>query len=94
MNVKPQLLRVGNSQSPVVVVDEFGGSLDQILEIASGLAPYPEHSNYYPGVRRVITPADQAANDYVEEICQRAAQFIGGAFDIQRFNLLEASFRS
>ena len=92
MNVKPQLLRVGNSQSPVVVVDEFSGSLGRILEVASGLTPYPVHSNYYPGVRRVITPADQAANDYVEDVCQRAAQFIGGAFDFQRFDLLEASF--
>lgn len=92
MDVKPQLLRLGNSQSPVVVIDEFSGSLEQILDIAIGLAPYPAHSNYYPGVRRVIRPEDQAANSYVEDICQRAAQFIGGAFDVQRFNLLEASF--
>jgi hypothetical protein len=90
--VKPQLLRVGNSQSPIVVIDEFSGSLERILEIASGLAPYPLHSNYYPGVRRVITPADREANDYVENVCQSAAQFIGGAFDIKRFDLLEASF--
>jgi hypothetical protein len=92
VNVKPELLRVGNSQSPIVVIDEFSGSLERILEIASGLVPYPAHSNYYPGVRRVITRADEAANDYVEDICQRAAQFIGGGFDIQRFDLLEASF--
>jgi hypothetical protein len=92
MDVKPQLLRLGNSQSPLVVIDEFSGSLEQILEIANDLAPYPAHSNYYPGVRRVITPQDQAANRYVEDVCQRAAQFIGGGFGIQRFDLLEASF--
>jgi hypothetical protein len=92
MDVKPQLLRLGNSQSHVVVIDEFSGALEHILGIADGLAPFPMHSNYYPGVRRVITAEDQAANNYAEDICQRAAPFIGGAFDIQRFNLLEASF--
>ncbi len=40
----------------------------------------------------MITPADEAANDYVEDVCQRAAQFIGGAFGFERFDLLEASF--
>jgi hypothetical protein len=90
--VKPQLLRFGNSQSPVVVVDDFSGSLEQILDIADKLAPYPSHTNYYPGVRRVITRSDEAANVYVEDACRRAAQFIGGGFDIDRFVLLEASF--
>jgi hypothetical protein len=90
--VKPQLLHVGNSQSPVVIVDDFLGSLDEVLRLASELAPYPEHTNYYPGVRRVITPADGAANIYVEKACRTAAQFIGGAFDVKRFDLLEASF--
>jgi hypothetical protein len=43
-------------------------------------------------VRRVITREDAAADAYVEETCQRAAQFIGGAFGIDRFDLIEASF--
>jgi hypothetical protein len=49
-------------------------------------------ANYYPGVRRVITPADGPANDYVEECCRQVAPFIGGAFDVDGFDLLEASF--
>ncbi len=92
MTVKPQLLRLGKSQSPLVIIDEFSGSIEPILDIASRLAPYPIHSNSYPGVRRVITLKDLAANDYVEQVCRSAAQFIGGGFGIQRFNLLEASF--
>lgn len=40
----------------------------------------------------MITPADEAADAYVAETCERAAQFIGGAFTIDRFDLLEASF--
>ena len=90
--LKPQLLRVGKSESPVVVIDDFSGGLERILGIANALYPYPPHTNYYPGVRRVITRADEQANAFVEETCERAAPFIGGAFDIDRFDLLEASF--
>jgi hypothetical protein len=60
--VKPELRRFGNSQTPVVVIDDFSGSLDRVLEIADELAPYPRHTNYYPGLRRIFTAADTAAN--------------------------------
>lgn len=90
--MKPQLLHVGNSQSPIVVIDDFSGVLDTILKIAERLAPYPSHSNYYPGLRRVITRADEEADAYVVQICERAGQFIAGGFGIDRFDLLEASF--
>jgi hypothetical protein len=40
----------------------------------------------------MITEADAAANAYVEQTCQAAAQFVAGAFDVDRFDLLEASF--
>jgi hypothetical protein len=90
--VKPEIRRFGNRQSPVVVIDDFSGALEHILEIADDLAPYPRHTNYYPGVRRIFTAADTAANAYVEETCERAAQFIADAFDIDVFDLVEASF--
>ncbi len=91
--MKPELRRVGTSQSPVVIIDGFTGRLDDILSIAEALAPYPAlEGNYYPGVRRVIQPADRAANAYVEQSCRDAAQFIAGAFDVDGFTLTEASF--
>jgi hypothetical protein len=91
--VKPQLLRFGESQSPVVVIDEFSGRADDIAVLAEGLAPYPRiEGNYYPGVRRIITKADPQADAYVDETCERAAQFIAGAFDVEAFDLLEGSF--
>jgi hypothetical protein len=90
--VKPELRRFGKSQTPVLVIDEFSGSLEHILEIADALAPYPRHTNYYPGLRRIFTAADTAANAYAEETCGRAAQFIADAFDIDAFDLIEASF--
>jgi hypothetical protein len=90
--VKPELRRVGNSQSAIVVIDDFSGTLDKILASAEALAAYPPLTNYYPGVRRVIGREDAAANAYLEETCERAAQFIAGAFDFDRFELIEASF--
>lgn len=90
--MRPELRRFGNDQSPVVVIDDFSGSLEPILEIADALAPYPPTDNYYPGLRRIITPSDSAANAYVERTCEDAAQYIAGAFDVESFDLLEASF--
>jgi uncharacterized protein DUF6445 len=90
--VKPQLRRVGKSRNPVVIVDEFWGAIEGILKIAESLAPYPPSTNYYPGLRRKITRADEEAAAYVVETCERAGQFIAGAFGLECFDLLEASF--
>jgi hypothetical protein len=91
--VKPTLLRFGESQSPVVVVDDFSGVVNDIAALAEQLAPFPLiEGNYYPGVRRVIARADLGADAYVERTCRDAAQFLGGAFGVEGFDLLEASF--
>lgn len=90
--MKPALRHFGKSQTPVVVIDDFSGSLERILEIADELAPYPRHTNYYPGLRRIFTAEDAAANAYVEDACDRAAQFIADAFGFEAFDLVEASF--
>jgi hypothetical protein len=92
-HVKPELRRIGKEQSPVVVIDEFTGRLDEVLGIAAALAPFPALAgNYYPGVRRIIDPSDAAARAYVDQLCEAAAPFIGGAFDVEGFTLTEASF--
>jgi hypothetical protein len=92
--VKPELRRVGSMQSPVVVIDNFCGSCDQAVAAAEALAPFPpiNRDSYYPGLRRVVDRADGPANHYVEDLCQRSAQFIAGAFNVEGFDLLEASF--
>src|SRR4051794_18156442 len=88
--VKPQLLRFGESQSPVVVIDDFSDAVDDIAALADLVAPFPLlEGNYYPGVRRVITRADLDADAYVERACRDAAQFLGGAFEVEDFDLLE-----
>ena len=91
--MKPQLQRVGTSQSPIVIVDEFTGSVESVARLADSLAPFPPvRGNYYPGVRRMIEQPDKDAYSYVLETCERAAPFIGGGFDVQDFRLKEASF--
>ena len=90
--MKPELRRVGNCQAPVVVIDDFSGDADGLVAIAQALAPYDDAGNYYPGLRRIITEADEAANLYVERTCEAAAQFVAGAFDVEGFDLVEASF--
>lgn len=91
--MKPQLQRVGISQSPVVIIDEFSGAAEDIARIADSLAPFPpSEGNYYPGVRRTISKAEHQAYSYVLNACERAAPFIGGGFKVQGFDLDEASF--
>lgn len=90
--MKPELRRFGKCQAPVVVIDDFSGDVDGLVTVAEALAPYDPAGNYYPGLRRIITEADHAANEYVERTCKDAAQFIAGAFDVDRFSLVEASF--
>lgn len=91
--MRPELRHVGNELSPVVVIDEFSGRLEEILQLAEALAPYPAlKGNYYPGLRRIIEAGDEAASAYVEQTCRDSAQFIAGAFDVDGFSLLEASF--
>lgn len=89
----PQLHRVGASQSPVVVVDDFTGDVGALVAAASAMAPFPRKTdNAYPGLRRVVTEADGDAYDRMERMLRDAAPFIGGAFDLDGFDLVEASF--
>lgn len=89
----PALHHVGARRSPVVVVDDFTGDLGAVVEMAAALAPFaPLPASHYPGVRRLIEPADTAAHAYAVAVLETAAPFIAGAFDIERFDWLEASF--
>ncbi|MDQ1157353.1 hypothetical protein QE385_001680 [Sphingomonas sp. SORGH_AS 950] len=89
----PRLLRIGASQSPVVVVDDVMGDVPAIVAMAAALAPFPPASgNGYPGVRRVLTPADGAGHGYATALLEAVAPFIGGAFAVDRFDWIEASF--
>lgn len=91
--MRPELRRIGQGQSPIVVIDEFSGDSERIARIAEGLAPFPEVTDeYYPGVRRVIRENESEPWAYVTRTCETAAQFLAGAFDIEGFKLLRGSF--
>jgi hypothetical protein len=91
--MKPALRRFGRGEHPVVIIDDFSGDVRATIDTAAALAPYPSVAhNYYPGLRRIITEADEVANAYVDRTLERAAQFIAGAFDCDGFDFIEASF--
>lgn len=88
----PALRRVGEAQSPVVVIDDFTGAVDEVVELAAAMAPFPASAgNFYPGLRRPIVPGEPAYG-YVKHLLKAAAPYIGGGFDFDTFDLLEASF--
>ena len=90
--MKPELRRVGEAQSPVVVIDDFTGAIDEVVELAAAMAPFPSSAgNFYPGLRRQIVPGEPAYG-YVKHLLKAAAPYIGGGFDVDTFDLLEASF--
>jgi hypothetical protein len=90
--MKPELRRVGEAQSPVVVIDDFTGAADEVVELAAAMAPFPSSAgNFYPGLRRQIVPGEPAYG-YVKHLLKAAAPYIGGGFDVDTFDLLEASF--
>lgn len=90
--MKPELRRVGEAQSPVVVVDDFTGAVEEVVELAAAMAPFPTSAGtYYPGLRQPIAVGDPAYG-YVERLLQAAGPFIGGGFDVDTFDLLAASF--
>ena len=38
--MRPELRRVGNDQSPVVVIDDFSGDAEVVAALADALAPF------------------------------------------------------
>ncbi|EGF93499.1 histidyl-tRNA synthetase, class IIA [Asticcacaulis biprosthecium C19] len=88
-----QVHEIGVEKNRVVVIDDFLPDATRAVEAAAGLSPFPpETGTAYPGLRRVVTPAEIAADAYMVALLEQAAPFIGGVFDADAFDLLEASF--
>ena len=76
-----------------MVIDNFTGNVDAIVEIAAALAPFPQNEDsFYPGVRRYITKEDEVAFAYAVRVLQAVGPFVGGAFGYDSFDWTEASF--
>jgi len=92
MPVAPRLNRFGETKVPVVQVDAVGPSVGEIVALARALAPFPTAVNNYPGLRRIVRESDGAAFAYVVALLEQATPYIAGAFDLDAFDLVEASF--
>lgn len=90
--MKPELHRFGDSRQPVVTLDGATGDPGAVVTIAARLAPFPPSQTYYPGLRRIVSERDGDAFAYACRLLETAAPFIGGAFDADSFDLVEASF--
>lgn len=89
----PQLLRFGKGEHRVVQLDGLDIDPAGVVDLAAALAPFPRGPNpNYPGVRRVLYEADGGAFAYACSLLEACAPYIGGAFDMDGFDLIEASF--
>jgi hypothetical protein len=88
-----QVLTFGQSQAPILVIDDFSGALPEIRALAKSLAPFPtERTTRYPGLRRLLLPSDPAGFGYVARTIEACVPFIGKVFGFKGFSLQEASF--
>lgn len=92
MNVIPARQFFGESRTPVLTVDHAGPDPRTVVKLATALGPFPAAANNYPGLRRVIDERDTAAWSYVVELLNAMTPYIAGAFDLDGFDLVEASF--
>lgn len=83
---------VGESGTPVLTVDGAGCAPAEVVEIAAALAPFPRAVNQYPGLRRCFDERDAAAWSYATGLLRAIAPYVSGAFDIDGYDLVEASF--
>lgn len=83
---------VGKSATPVLTVDGIGPAPGKVAAMAARLAPFPPAQNNYPGLRRVLDETDTDAWAYVLDLLDQAVPYIAGAFDLDAFDLVEASF--
>lgn len=91
-DVVPVLCGVGDDLTPVMTLDRIGPATAAIIAMAAALAPFPPARNNYPGLRRIVGERDAAAFAYVVALLREATPYLAGAFDLDGFDLVEASF--
>ena len=58
-----ELVRVGNNQTPIIIIDNFYPKPQSLLDIAlSGEAFSENHQDFYPGKRKVLNAAHYRAH--------------------------------
>ena len=88
----PERRLFGLTRTPVLTVDAMGPDASVIRALARRLQPFPRAQNNYPGLRSILTAANAACWDYVGNLLEAASPYLAGAFDLDGFDLVEASF--
>lgn len=90
--MKVELYEIGVSKSPVLLADDFIPDAGRAVDLAERLAPFPEEmQTAYPGLRRQISPGDEASG-YVMAMLRQAAPLLRQGFGAPFFSVMEASF--
>jgi len=91
--VSLQTIRIGQEQTPVVVIDNFVQDPDHVIDMAVDMAPFPhQEGHYYPGRRRRITPQDGESFEYVSAVCQALVPVMHSVYGVNSFDILDAGF--
>lgn len=90
--MRARVFSIGEGRHPVVQLDDFTGRPAEIVDLAARLAPFPESHNSYPGLRRILSPADREASEYVGASLRRLTPLLGRVFRARHFRCVEASF--
>ncbi len=84
---------IGARRACVIVADDAVCQPQACVDIAAGMAPFPaEGATHYPGLRRIIGPADTRAQTYVAAVLAVAAPLIREAYGAADCELTEAGF--
>ena len=86
-----QVIHVGRSREPLIVVACAADDLAELVDAASALAPFPPSGNYYPGLRQPIT-REMAAHRPVAALLDSVAPLIFDCFDCTGFESVDPSF--
>ena len=84
---------IGLEKNRILIIDDFMDGAYQLIEQACAMVPFPtEGVTYYPGLRRMITPADTLTDLHVNESMEAIAPLICKVFGLRTFKVTEASF--
>ena len=88
-----QCIRIGEEQTPIIVIDNFVQDPERIVELAVEMAPFPrQEGHYYPGRRRRIIPQDGESFEYVQAVCQAIAPLMQQVYGLPGYDILDAGF--
>jgi hypothetical protein len=91
MIVEPHLLHAGHEKVPVLIVDNYVDGLDEIVNRARALSPYPQAKGPYPGERHMIMQSDSLLTHYVGRMLNTLAPIISDAFNVEVLEAVAAS---